>query len=380
MQQELPNRARSDSFGQDTHLVTNYTRYSLWIVVIALGAGVYFAWQYVQPPGLPDGFAASNGRIEAVEIHIAAKSPGRVKDMLVDEGAFVKTGDTLATIDTSVLDAQLREAQAQLQRAVIGVDIAQSQVTQQEAQKASATALVAQRQAELDIAYKRLARAEELATSGTATQQRLDEDRANSEGAKAAVSAAVANLAAADAGVGHAKSQVIAARADIDATQATIERIQADIDDSTLKAPRDGRVQYIVARPGEVVGAGNTVLNMVDLDEVYMSFFLPTSEAGRIAIGAESRLILDAAPQYVIPASISFVADVAQFTPKTVETADERQKLMFRVKARVPTELLRKYVRDIKTGLPGVAYVRLDPAVEWPDNLKTRLPEDATAE
>ena len=84
--------------------------------------------------------------------------------------------------------------------------------------------------------------------------------------------------------------------------------------------------------------------------------------------------MLDAAPQFVIPAKVTFVADVAQFTPKTVETASEREKLTFRLKAHIPTELLRKYVKDVKTGLPGVAYVRLDPQAPWPDNLKVRLP------
>jgi HlyD family secretion protein len=87
------------------------------------------------------------------------------------------------------------------------------------------------------------------------------------------------------------------------------------------------------------------------------------------------RLILDAAPQYIIPASVSYVADVAQFTPKTVETAEERQKLVFRIKARISPDLLRKYITRVKTGLPGMAYVRLDPQAEWPAHLQGKLPQ-----
>src|SRR3546814_18189047 len=102
--------------------------------------------------------------------------------------------------------------------------------------------------------------------------------------------------------------------------------IQVACDDRTLRAPRDGGGQYRVAEPGEVLPAGGTVLNLVDLGDVYMTFFLPTQEAGRVALGAEVRLVLDAAPQYVIPARATFVADVAQFTPKTVETTEEREK------------------------------------------------------
>ena len=87
----------------------------------------------------------------------------------------------------------------------------------------------------------------------------------------------------------------------------------------------------------------------------------------------EARIVLDAAPRYVIPATISLVADVAQFTPKTVETAKERQKLMFRIKARIAPELLRKYVQHVKTGLPGMAYVKIDPAAQWPARLQDGL-------
>src|SRR3546814_3115012 len=89
---------------------------------------------------------------------------------------------------------------------------------------------------------------------------------------------------------------------DVCSSDLTIQRIQADIDDSVLKSPRDGRVQYRVAQPGEVLSPGGVVLNMVDLTDVYMTFFLPTEQAGRVALGAEARLVLDAAPQYVIPA------------------------------------------------------------------------------
>ena len=173
----------------------------------------------------------------------------------------------------------------------------------------------------------------------------------------------------------YGQSLVIAAEASVEAAQATIERIQADINDSTLKAPRAGRVQYRVSQPGEVLNAGGKVLNMVDLNDVYMTFFLPTDWAGRVKLGAEVRLVLDAAPQFVIPAKVTFVADVAQFTPKTVETAEERQKLTFRIKAHIPPEVLKNYVRDVKTGLPGMAYVQLDPQAPWPAHLEVRLPE-----
>ena len=341
---------------------------------IVIGLGVWAGWHF-QPQDLPDGFAAGNGRIEAVEIDIAARTAGRIREILVNEGDFVRAGQVLAKMDTAVLEAQLREAEAQLQRALIGIETAQSLVTQREAERQAAEAFIAQRKAELDAAQKRLARTRELASKNAASEAQLDDDRAAAAAAKAAVGAAEAQAAAAQAAIGRARSDVIAAEASVEAARATLQRIQADIDDSVLKSPRDGRVQYRVAQPGEVLSPGGVVLNMVDLTDVYMTFFLPTEQAGRIALGAEARLVLDAAPQYVVPVEISFVADVAQFTPKTVETQEERQKLMFRIKARIAPDLLREHLLQVKTGLPGMAYVRLDPRVDWPPELQTRLPQ-----
>jgi HlyD family secretion protein len=174
----------------------------------------------------------------------------------------------------------------------------------------------------------------------------------------------------AESGIHAAESQVVEAQAAIEAALATVARLQSDIGDATLKAPRAGRVEFRVAQPGEVVAAGGKILTLLDLGEVYMTFFLPETAAGRVAMGAEARILLDAAPQRPVPARISFVASEAQFTPKTVETREERQKLMFRVRAQVEPALLKRYRAQVKTGLPGVAWVRLDPAAPWPAQLQ----------
>ncbi len=343
-----------------------------WIVagaIAVLAVGGYYGWQAVNGQGLPDGIASGNGRIEAVEIDISTKSPGRIREILADEGSFVKAGDVLARMDTDQLESQRRQAEAQLRRAEIGIQTAQSLVTQRQAEHAAAEATVAQREAQLDAAQRRLNRSQQLTESRTVSQQVLDDDRAAAQGAEAAVGAARAQLAATEAAIGAAKAQVVDAEASVEAAKAAIATIEADIKDARLIAPKPGRVQYRVAQPGEVLSAGGRVLNLVDVSDVYMTFFLPTAQAGRVAIGADARIVLDAAPQYVIPAKISFVADVAQFTPKTVETEEERQKLMFRVKAKIPQELLQKYIQQVKTGLPGVAYVKLDSDAEWPKNL-----------
>jgi HlyD family secretion protein len=343
------------------------------LLVVALAAGGYYGWQKLRRDNLPPGIASGNGRIEAVEIDIATKTPGRIQEILVREGDFVTVGQVLARMDTTQLQAQLRQAEAQLRRAIISVDTAKSLVAQREAERKSATAVIAQRNAELDTADRKLQRSEQLIRTNAVPQQVLDDDRAAAEGAKAAVAAAEAQRAAAEAAISSTRAQVVDAEASIDAARAAIESIKADINDSTLITPRDGRVQFRVAQPGEVLAAGGRVLNLVDLGDVYMTFFLPTAQAGRVAIGADVRIVLDAAPQYVIPAKATFVANVAQFTPKTVETEEERQKLMFRIKAHISPDLLRKYIEQVKTGLPGRAFVRLDPNAEWPAQLSEKL-------
>ena len=344
-------------------------KWVLAAIVAVLGVMLWLAWQGMRADTLPEGIASGNGRIEATEIDIAALSGGRIAEIRASEGQFVRKDDVLVQMDVMQLNAQKRQAQAQLCRARIGVETAQSLVAQAQAQRVAAEAAVEQARAAGDAAAARLARTESLARSNVASQQVLDDARAAGRETQAGLASAEAGLAAADAGIGSARAQVVDAEAAVDAAQAAIDAINVQIDDATLVSPRDGRVQYRIAQPGEVVGAGGRILNLVDLGDVYMTFFLPTSQAGRVEVGAEARLVMDTAPQYVIPARISYVADVAQFTPRTVETADEREKLMFRVRAQLDPELLRKYSDYVKTGLPGMAYLRVDPDTDWPENL-----------
>lgn len=342
------------------------------VAAAALFAGWWF-WNASQDVGPGPGFASGNGRIEATEINIATKIPGRVEEILVREGDFVTAGQPLARMQIDTLHAQREEAVASHDRAVQSVAVARAQVALASSDAASAQAIVRQREAELDAAKQRLDRSETLSSEGASSQQELDDDRTRVRSVEATLAAAKAQVNAARAGITAAKAQVAGAESAVKAVEATITRIEADITDSQLIAPRDGRIQFRVAQTGEVQGAGGIVLNMVDLSDVYMTFFLPEQTIGRIAIGAEARIILDAAPEYVIPAEISFVSSTAQFTPKTVETKSERQKLMFRIRAQIPPDLLRQHLTQVKTGVPGVAWVKVDPSREWPESLKTRV-------
>lgn len=324
-------------------------RVARWVLLIAVGlagVGAYLRFHDSAQP-LPAGIVASNGRLEAIEIDISTKLAGRIETVLMQEGDFVEAGQVVARMDTSVLRAQLREAHADASRARMALG--------------TAAAVVDQRRNELALAQSILHRSEQLVQGHFISTEKLDTDQAQVNVARAALTAAA--------------SQVAEARATVAAADATIERINADIEDSVLRAPAAGRVQYRLAQPGEVLPAGGRVLGMLNLSDVYMTLFLPEDKVGRLAIGAEARLVFDAAPQYVVPARVSFVASEAQFTPKTVETTTERQKLVFRVKAQLDPQLLRKYWTQVKAGVPGVGYVRVDPATEWPAALRISLPE-----
>ena len=378
-------------------------RFGMLAVILAVAVVAYFVWQRQRVEPLPPGIFVGNGRLEATEIDIATKTAGRIKDVLVREGDFVEAGQVVAEMDTQSLAAELRQTEAKIGQAQSAATTAQALADQRRDSKAAAAALIvqrqqakttavqlaAQRESEAAFAENELKRSEELFAKGFISAQRLDTDRTRVRTARAAAAAAKSQIAEAEAAIAAAQaqaqevgsaiaaaeSQVAESRYSIEAATAAAEKIKADIADATLRSPRAGRVLFRTAEPSEVLPAGGKVLTVLDIADVYMTFFLPETVAGKVALGSEARLVVDAAKQYVIPAKISFVAAAAQFTPKTVETASEREKLVFRVKAQIDPELLKKHRAQVKTGLPGVAYVKVDPAVAWPPSLEVKLPQ-----
>ncbi len=324
-------------------------RWKLIAAVFSVGlifGGGYFIWLEFKPAELPKGFAMSNGRLEAERTDIATKIPGRIRDILVREGDHVKAGQVLVKMDTAELEAQLKEGPAAVE-----------EVRQQWRQ---AIALLAQRKSELVFAHEQYKRSRALGKKGYTPKETVQQRLAAKITAQAAVNSA-------SAGINRAKAALGAA-------QARVERYKENLRDAVLIAPRAGRIQYRLAQPGEVLGAGGRVLTSLDFTDVYMTIFLPTKDIGKLEIGAEARIIPDAASQYVIPATVSFVASDAQFTPKYVETRSEREKLMFRVKVRLPQEVLKRYARRVKAGITGVAYVKTMANAQWPDHLLVKLP------
>lgn len=316
------------------------------IAVLGIGGGGYWVYQRQQAALIPTGFASGNGRIEADQIDISARIAGRVAEIAVREGDLVQPGQQLALMDTRELIATLARAEADVASADAGTE--------------QARAVIAQGRADITLAKQEYERASALATKGVGAQQVVEQRFAELASAEAKGNAEVAALHAAERGA--------------DAARAQVGQYEAQMADTVLVSPVLGRVLYRLSQPGEVLAAGGKVLTLVDLSQVYMEVFLSAEDATQTNIGAEARIRLDAVP-YAIPAFVSFVSPEAQFTPKQVETRDEREKLMFRVKVRVPQDLVVANIDRVKTGLRGLAFVRLagqDGA--WPQEAGPELP------
>ncbi len=346
-----------------------FRRWLSVFIVLAIAAAAIFSWQYFHRVKVPESFASGNGRIEATSVNIATKTSGRLSEILVREGDDVAVGQVLARMDTATLVADLHEAEAQVKRARSAKVIAQANVAQRISEKSAANALVAQRESELALTDKDLQRTQQLIDKGFVSPQKLDVDKSRKTSAAASTRAARSQQSEVQSSISAALAAVNEADSSIEAAEAKVEKIKADINDAALTAPISGRVLYRLAEPGEVLGAGGNVLTLLDITDVYMTIFLPTSQVGRIAIGTDARIVLDVRPDISIPATITFVSPEAQFTPKSVETRTEREKLMFRVKVKIPEALLKAHAKRVKTGLPGVAYVRLDANAAWPVTL-----------
>lgn len=321
-------------------LTPKQKKISITAVVVAAGVGVgLYLW--LSGPKIPKEFGYGNGRVEATTVEILSKFSARIEEINAREGDMVKKGQVLVRLDKKDLLAQVRSAEAD--------------VDQQKQAKKSAKAMVTQRKSELLLSKQNLARSKSLYVTKDISLKELQEN-------ETAVATAEATLAAAEA-------DLVKSDASIQSAIAKADSIKVNLNECELIAPLDGRVLYRSREPGEVVNAESSILTVLDLTDVYMQFYLRTEQAGLVAVGAEARIVLDALPNRPIPAKVTFVEPRSQFTPKQVETQSERDKLMFRIKVNVDPEFLQRYVEQVKTGLPGMAYVRLDKNAPWPAQL-----------
>ena len=313
---------------------------SVIIVVLVLLAGVLAFYLYLNKDknAVPQGFVMGNGRLEATEVDIATKFGGRLTEVLAKEGDLVGKNQIVARMDTSTLFTQLKQAEAEVRRAKQARETALSRVEGI--------------RLKMELAVKELGRSNNLFARGISTQQQLDRDQTTKQ--------------AYDAEYAAAKSSIAEAENAIESIVAQTERLQVEINDCMLKSPINGLVLSRLAEPGEVLPNGGKVLTIIDPSDIYMNVYLSEQYAGLIPSGGDAKIMLDAIPDRQFLARVVYVAEKAQFTPKEVEATEERQKLVFRAKIRF------QEFNDsrLKPGMPGVAYIRLNPSVKWTELFK----------
>ncbi|MGQ8819899.1 HlyD family secretion protein [Bibersteinia trehalosi] len=329
-------------------------------LVVAFIGGVYLWSQTHGQNRNLTGIAAVNGRLELERLDIASLYAGRVEEIYVKEGQNVEKNQPLARLSSSQTQsqvdsarAQIEAAKAQKQRALEGVVRANSEILE--------------KQQQLKVAKLEMDNAKKLRAEKLISASELERRQANYRATQASLERSKAAKAEAEAVVAQSTANI--SKAEALSHQATSQN-----EDMLIKAPIAGRVEYKIAEVGNVLGVGGRVVSLLDTTDVYINLFLPSYQSNLLKLGDEARIKIDGS-DYVFPATISYVAGEAQFTPKSVETAEERAKLMFKVKLQVPAEVAKQYSGLLKGGMTAMGYVKYDTDAVWSENLNINLPQ-----
>lgn len=331
-------------------------------------AGSY-VWRSAGAQGSRHQFVSGTGHIEGTEITVATRLAGRVENIFVTEGQFVRAGQVLARMQVRSLLAERDEAYARYRQAQYLAAAADVELLFRTTETTAAQAARQQRDGEFASVVQSLARAMTSAQQDPSREQELEEHRAAARRAAAAASAADAQWASASVAVALARVQLASARSAVVAAEATIRRVETELSDTELEAPRDAIVQDRFAQTGAALTAGGQLLNLVDPADVNLTFLLPDAVCGGVALGSEARIVLDTAPQAVIPATISSVSRSRRLTPR-IDSSRARENPMCRVIAHIDRDLVQHRFEDLHTGAPGVGWVKLDPHIPWPPALR----------
>jgi HlyD family secretion protein len=296
----------------------------------------------------------ASGTIEAIEVNVASKVAGQILALAVEEGSRVKPGDVLATIDHATADIQLRQAEAGVALARAQLVLLQNGARKEDIEQADAA--LRQAEANLKVAVDDAKRMRELLKSGSVTTKPRDD-------AEARLTVAEAQRKGAEEALN--KVRRLARPEEIDAAEARLAQAQAAADllaksiaDCTIVAPAGGIITHKAVEAGELVTPGATVVTLSELDSVYVMIYLAEKEIGRVRLGDQADVAIDAFPGRAFPGRITYISPEAEFTPKNVQTKEDRVKLVFGVKVEIenPEGLL-------KPGLPADATIRVVPDV-----------------
>jgi HlyD family secretion protein len=295
---------------------------------------------------------SASGTIEAIEVNVASKVSGQLLELAVEEGERVKPGDVLARIDHETADIQLRQAEA-------GVRLAEAQMAllvkgARNEDIRQAEAVLKQAEAALKIAVDDASRMRELLKTGSVTAKQGDD-------AEARLTVAAAQQSAAAEALSKVRrmarpEEIQAAEARLDQARAAADLLAKTIADCTVTAPAGGTVTHKAVEAGELVTPGATVITLADLDSVYVMLYITEMEVGRVRLGDAAEIRIDAFPDRPFTGKITYISPEAEFTPKNVQTKEDRVKLVFGVRVEIENK-----GGLLKPGLPADAVVRVGP-------------------
>jgi HlyD family secretion protein len=349
-------------------------------VLVIIGTLAY--QRFVVRGALPEGLIQANGRIEGDTVALAGKYPGRIERILVQEGDAVKGGEVVAELDDAQVSAQVEQArqaaaalEAELAAGRQALRVLQREVplavAGAQAGLAQARAALSKARAQEEQAQREAERAQDLLAQGFlnaqgAEQANLTHTAASQDRAAAQNAVIRAEKQLADAQLGT--ERIATSEAELRAIEAQLARARAALQeaesvrtDLTLRAPSAGIVTSRLREPGEVVAAGAPVLEITDLDRLYLKVYVPEVQIGRLRLNLSARVHTDAFPAEAFPATVRHIASRAEFTPKEVQTPDERVKLTYAVKLYLDANPEHR----LTPGLPADAVIRWREDVPW---------------
>jgi HlyD family secretion protein len=300
----------------------------LIVLVLFVGLSLYFFKKQEKPKGV----LILHGRVEGKEINISSKVQGRIIRLYKRESDSVKKGELLAELRPDEYLAMLYSAQKEVQAAEETVLMAQSYLIKS--------------QAKVEQAKKDLERYRALFQEGVVSKRDLEIAELN-------YISALAELKVNERYVAQSKAKRSSALQ-------KLKEVEVYFRETKIYAPADGVILSRVAEEGEVVNPGQVIYTMVDLNKLYIKVYIPEPELGKVKLGQQARVYVDAYPDRYFNGTLTRVYEKAEFTPKNVETKDERVKLVFGAEVSVenPEGLL-------KPGMPADVVLKVDPKAEW---------------
>jgi HlyD family secretion protein len=359
-------------------------RIGLVVLVGLVGiGGAGLLWRVLHVPAA-SGILEASGRIEGRITTVTPKSLGRVVRILVDEGQSVAEGEVLAILDDQAqreriraadenlrsIEQRLQSVETQLAVSVeqVPLQIAQAQDALNQAESGFAAARASTEQAARDAH-----RDAELLARGLIAAQQAETSALKAEVSRETLKEAEANLARAQKGLAIARlglQQLDAQRRDRDSqarqvrqAQAALAEQESYVADFTIRSPLSGTVLTRNIEFGEHVNVGDTLYTIVDLDRLYLKVYVPEPDIGKVALGQDARVYVDTYPGRPFPARVSKIYQQAEFTPKNVETKEERVKLVFPVEL----ALVENPGGLLKPGMPADGLVRVQKDTPWPE-------------